>query len=458
MKSKYLLQCFLLVLMSGMLLIASCNQSTPAPTVLPTQPQINWAEAEIGVIIHFDVVNFMPDYNWRKWGSEPPASFFNPSNLNTDQWLEAAQSLGAKYAVLVAKHCSGFSLWPTKAHDYHVGSTPWKNGKGDLVADFFASCKKYGIKPGLYCSVSANGYLKVNNPGKVVSGDPEEQKRYNAIAIQQLTELWSNYGEVFEIWFDGGVMSPKDGGPDIAPLLERLQPNAVVFQGPVDNKNLLRWIGNEDGRVPYPHWSTTDAGTSSGGTIEISDLHGNPNGKIWCPGEADFPMRTGWQGGWFWKATDQKLLAKDEIIDRYYTSVGRNANMLLGIVIDTTGVVPAGDCEVLAAVGQEIRNRFGTPVAETSGKGNIIELKTGKQPVPVNHITIQEDIAQGERIRKYSVEAYVDGKWQQVCEGTSVGHKRIQQFPTVLANKIRLKVEESAGKPIVKKFAVYYVQ
>ena len=432
------------------------SQSSKKATVLPTPSQVEWAEAEIGVIIHFDLVNFRPDYNFRKWGTAPPSEIFNPTMLNTDQWLKAAQSLGAKYAVLVAKHCSGFCLWPTKAHDYHIGNTPWKNGKGDIVADFFASCKKYGIKPGLYYSVAANGYLEVDNPGKVVSGDQAEQKRYNEIAIQQLTELWSNYGEIFEIWFDGGVMAPKDGGPDIAPLLEKLQPKAVVFQGPVGNKNLIRWIGNEDGRAPYPHWSTTDVGTSSAGVITIPNLHGDPDGKIWCPGEADFPMRTGWQGGWFWKATGQKLLTKDQIIDRYYTSVGHNSNMLLGIVIDTTGLVPAEDCEALADVGMEIQQRFKKPVAETSGKGGLLELKLGKNPQQINHVIIQEDIAQGEHIRKYEVEAFIDGKWQKVCEGISVGNKRIQKFPTVKATGLRLIIKEYSNQPQVKKFATYY--
>ena len=434
--------------------IHSHGQSA-SPLVLPTKPQIEWSESEIGVIFHFDVVNFKPDYNFRNWGTHPPASVFNPARLSTDQWLEAAHSLGAKYAVLVAKHCSGFSLWPTKAHDYHIGSSPWKNGEGDIVGDFFASCRKYDIKPGLYYSSSVNGYLKVDNPGKVVSGDVAEQKRYNEIVIQQLTELWSNYGDIFEIWFDGGVLPLAEGGPDIAPLLNKLQPNAVVFQGPVENKNLLRWIGNEDGRTPYPHWSTTDVGTSSAGVIEIPDLHGNPDGKIWCPGEADFPMRTGWQVGWFWKATDQRLLSKDEIIDRYYTSVGRNSNMLLGLVIDTAGLVPAEDCKILSDVGMEIKRRFDKPLAETSGKGEAVALKISEKPVEINHVVIQEDIAQGERIRKYAVEACADGKWQQVCDGLSVGYKRIQTFPAVKATDIRLVAKESVGQPQIKKLAVY---
>lgn len=426
-----------------------------AGKVLPSKPHLEWAEAEIGVLFHFDVVNYVPDYNWREWGTHPPASVFNPSRLDTDQWLEAAQKLGAKYAVLVAKHGSGFSLWPTNAHDYSVKSSPWKNGKGDLVVDFITSCKKYGIKPGIYCSVTANGYLRVDNPGLVVSKDPAEQKRYNEIVIQQLTELWSNYGELFEIWFDGGVLPVSEGGPAAAPLLKKLQPNAVVFQGPADAKNLIRWVGNEEGRAPYPNWSRADNTTSADGTIKIKDLEGNPEGKIWCPGEADFPLRTGWQGGWFWKASGQKMLSLEELMQSYYTSVGRNANMLLGIVVDTSGRVPEEDVKRLEAFGAEIKRRFATPVAANNGKGSIIELKIGKTPVPINHVVMMEDIAKGERIRKYLVEAWVNNQWAFVCDGQSIGHKRIQKFDTITTDKIRLRVTASDATPQIKNLSVY---
>lgn len=117
----------------------------------PNARQLAWADAEMGVLIHFDMPVYQPDYNFRNWGTHPDASVFNPTELNTDQWLETAHKLGAKYAVLVAKHCSGFSLWPTEAHDYSIKQSPWKNGEGDIVADFIASCKKYNIKPGHLC-------------------------------------------------------------------------------------------------------------------------------------------------------------------------------------------------------------------------------------------------------------------------------------------------------------------
>jgi len=426
--------------------------------VLPSQQHLDWADAEIGVLIHFDLVNFVPDYEWRDWGSHPPASVFTPTRLDTDQWLQTAQELGAEYAILVAKHCSGFSLWPTEAHGYSVKNSPWREGKGDIVADFIASCKKYGIKPGLYYSTSANGYFSVDNPGLVVSKDSVKQKEYIGVVMQQLKELWGNYGELFEIWFDGGVLPVSEGGPDAAKLLKELQPNAVVFQGPAEANNLIRWVGNEEGRAPYPNWSRTNHGTAADGTIEIEDLKGSYDGQIWCPGEADFPLRKGWQGGWFWKAEGQELLSLAELMESYYTSVGRNSNMLLGVVVDTNGLVPDEDVERIRAFGKEIKRRFDTPIMATRGEGPTLEMKIGNHPTPVNHVIIEEDISRGENIRKYYVEASVNGRWEPLCEGISVGHKRIQQFEEVCTDKIRLQILESDELPQIKKLSVYHVE
>jgi Alpha-L-fucosidase len=425
--------------------------------VVPSPAHVAWAEAEIGVIFHFDVVNYVPDYKWQQWGSHPPASVFNPSKLDTDQWIRAAKAAGAKYAVLVAKHCSGFSLWPTKAHDYNISKSPWKDGKGDIVKDFIQSCQKYGIKPGIYASASANGYLHVNNPGKVQSGGPLTQQQYNEVVKTQLSELWSNYGKLFEIWFDGGVLPIKDGGPDIAPLLKKLQPDAVVFQGPSDAKNLIRWIGNEEGWAPYPNWSRSDFTTSATGTIVIDGLNGDPNGAIWCPGEADFPMRTGWQGGWFWKENEQKLLSVDQLVDAYYTSVGRNSNMLLGIVVDTSGLVPKEDADRLAEFGKELSKATSHPIASIRNKAEkefTLKLNTNQA---VNQVIFAEMIQKGERIRKYRIDAWIDNNWIEIASGESVGNKRIHKFKEIKTSKMRLNIIESTGTPQIKSFAVYHI-
>ena len=275
--------------------------------VLPTAQQLAWADGEIGVIIHLDLQVFDPSFvDFRtRWGHPPSPQVFNPTELNTDQWLATAKAAGATYAVLAAKHCSGFSLWPTRAHDYSVKSSPWRDGKGDIVADFIASCAKYGLKPGLYCSASCNAYLNVDNPGRVRSGDAAEQARYNAVVETQLAELWTGYGKLFEIWFDGGVLPPEEGGPSIIPLLEQHQPEAVVLGGPAGWPALLRTIGNERAEAPRPCWNTIDHGTSEDGTLENPHLGGTPDGRLWIPGEADMPNRDqnlAFQGGWFWRA------------------------------------------------------------------------------------------------------------------------------------------------------------
>ena len=332
MMKKVILNFILIVLLNNGFVWAQSS------AVVPTKSQIEWADAEIGVLIHLDMQVFEPGYDFREnWNYHPSLSLFNPKELDTDQWVKAALAAGAKYAVLVAKHCSGFSLWPTKAHDYSVKNTPWRNGEGDIVHDFINSCKKYGLKPGIYASTTANGYLKADNPGRVISGDLQEQERYNQIVKAQLTELWSNYGKLFEIWFDGGVLPPSKGGFDILSLVRKYQPEAIAFQGPYGFKNNIRWVGNEEGLAPYPCWSTADSTTSSSGIIEIKGLHGNPDGKFWCPGEADFPLRwnSSFQGGWFWKeGEDDKIFLVDQLVEKYYKSVGRNANMLIGVVVD----------------------------------------------------------------------------------------------------------------------------
>ena len=447
--------------LAGILSLQSC--STPYTGVKPTPQQVAWAEAEIGVIIHYDINIYAPDtYQQSDPASVPDLKVFNPQKLSTDQWLEAASSLGAKYAVLVAKHGSGFTLWPSKAHGYHVGNTPWRDGQGDIVADFIQSCKKYGIKPGIYYNTGWNTYYGANGNANIKNWSTEKKNEYNQVVLQQLTELWTQYGSLMEIWFDGGVMTDEDGGiaSAVADLIEAHQPEAVLFQGPVKIKNLIRWSGNEKGSVVYPNWSTTHVMTASDGIEIIEWGTGAVDGKLWAPAEADFPNRRhpAWSGGWLWRANEEKFVfPAEELVNRYYTSVGMNANMLVGMAIDTSGLFPEYDKQQFELAGKEIKRRFENTIAETSGKGETVSLKIGKQPTAINHVVIQEDIANGERIRKYVVEANVNGQWIAVCDGESVGHKRIQQFDAVTTNEIRLRVVEAIAVPLIKRLAVYHV-
>jgi len=425
--------------------------------VLPTKAQLRWADSEIGVLIHFDMPVFEPEYDFRKdWNYHPALSIFNPKELDTDQWIKAAKSAGATYAVLVAKHCSGFSLWPTKAHSYSVKNTPWQNGQGDIVKDFIASCRKYGLMPGIYASTTANGYLKVDNPGKVVSGNPDEQRKYNEIVKMQLTELWSEYGPLSEVWFDGGVLPPEKGGFDVRAMLKKYQPEAIAFQGPFGYKNNIRWVGNEEGVAPYPCWSRADSTTAASGVIEIKGLNGNPEGLFWCPGESDFPLRlnSSFQGGWFWhKEQDDQLRSLDELKDKYCKSVGRNTNMLLGIVVDDRGLVPDADVKRLEEFGNKIAKDLSTPVGWATGKGTEFEIKF-KTSQKLSTVIIMEDIFNGERIREYELYGMQNGTWKRISKGTSIGHKRIENVNGTF-EAIKLSITKSEGKPFIRKMTCY---
>jgi len=428
----------------------------------PTKAQQEWADMELGVLIHYDIPVFHPDFDFRKrWGDPLDVSIFNPTMLDTDQWLSTAAAAGAKYAVLVAKHCSGFSLWPTEAHDYSVKSAPWRDGEGDIVGDFIKSCKKFGIKPGLYYSVACNGYFCVDNPGTVLSGDEDEQKAYNEMVIKQLTELWTHYGDLFEIWFDGGALPPEKGGPDVLSLLLKYQPNAVCFQGPEQFPSILRWVGNESGLAPNPCWSTANTviGDFSETEVVPENGTGNPDGRVWAPAETDMPNRYQISngGGWFWRAGEDDMLFKpEELLERYYTSVGSNSNLLIGMVIDDRGLVPDADVEQFTAFGKLTKERFQNPLAKAGGEGTEITFCFA-QPTVMNHVMIMEDIARGERIREYVIEARVNGEFQTICTGFSVGHKRIERFDDVEVTGVRLRILKRTEMPAVRQFAVFKI-
>lgn len=426
--------------------------------VLPTKSHIEWADCEIGVIIHLDINIFEPEtFDFNNQETLPNLSVFNPSKLNTDQWVKAAKDAGAKYAILTAKHLTGFTLWPSKVHDYHIGNTLWKNGEGDIVKDFIESCKKYDIKPGLYYNTNINTYFGL---GFNQTLNEEQQKIFNDFTLKQLKELWTQYGELFEIWFDGGVKSNEIGGiaNEVIDLLNQYQSNAILFQGPMECSNLIRWIGNEDGRAPYPHWSRADAVTSSLGLVNIPNLNGDPNGKIWCPAEADFPnmKQNAWIGGWLWKANqDSFLFSADELIDRYYTSVGMNANMLIGMAIDTSGQFPESAKNIFSEFGKEVNKRFGNPKASAKFIGNTFELKISDYPEVINNIIIQEDISKGERVRQYSIEANINGAWHIIADGISIGHKRIHKIVNLITAKLRLNILDYSDEPVIRDFSVY---
>jgi alpha-L-fucosidase len=413
----------------------------------PSPELLAWQDLEVGVFIHFDMVTFTGEMKPRQ---PADVNAYNPAKLDTDQWLEVAKAMGAKYAVFVAKHCTGFVSWQSNAYPYGVKQTKWRDGKGDVVRDFIASCKKYDIKPGLYASTSSNAWWGVDNPGVIKWGD-KKQEDYSRACEVMMTELWSNYGPLTEIWFDGGTLSPKRGGPDLIPIMQKHQPDAVVFGGPGTHR--IRWSGNESGVVRYPCWSTVK---------HAGDRQGRPTGKNWCPAECDgklpgvkwFPRPNQTFGE---PSEEQQQSVLTKLMDKYYRSVGHNANLLLNATPDTTGLIPEGIVPHYVNFGREIQRRFGTSVAETKGNGDTLELAL-KKPRKIDHVIIMEDIRHGERVRAYELEGLVPGnKWQKVCGGISIGHKRIQQFDRTEVARIRFRATQTAAAPRIRRLAVFDV-
>jgi len=290
------------------------------------------------------------------------------------------------------------------------------------------SFRKAGIFPGLYCSVATNYLLNVSSGIAHGSVDP---KTYNAIVIQMLTELWHGYGDLAEIWFDGGVLPIAQGGPDLVPLMRSFQPNALIFNSPIAYPHqTIRWVGNEWGQAPDPNWMlTTDMTDCSDG----SSGKGNGTGGIWCPTEADTTLMT--QDSWFWSpAGNPPNKELSELMSDYSKTVGRSANLLLNVAPNTTGLVTAADMAAYTAFREAINARYGPQaiVASTDSQQQPVlslTLAIPVTPVDIDTIILQEDTAHGQRCASYVVYGMtVSGNTVHIVNGTSIGHKKIDHF------------------------------
>ena len=439
---------------------------------LPNDRQLAWQRAEMGVLISYDLHVFDPNrYEQQNNRINPIADYqiFHPEQLNTDQWIQAAQSAGATFAVLTASHETGFALFQSDVNPYCMKALNWRDGKGDIVRDFVESCRKYGVKSGIYLGIRWNSMLGVHDFKIAGEGRFRENRRrwYNRMVEGMVREICTNYGELFEIWFDGGADHPDNGAPDVLPIVRRLQPNCLFYH----NGQLAeaRWGGSESGTVGYPCWATfpypaTGAGKSAPKDIPKDNFRllkqGDPNGKYWMPAMADAPLR-GYNGRheWFWEPGDEKhVYPLEKLVEMYYQSVGRNATLVLGLTPDNRGLIPDEDVRRLGELGSELKRQFSCPVAEISGIGKLLKI-TLERPQNINQIVIQEDIIHGERIRQYTIEAAAENGWQIVAEGLSVGHKRIHLLDNaVKTDRLRLVVNNSVDEPRIKIWRVYCIK
>jgi alpha-L-fucosidase len=435
---------------------------------IPTQAQLSWQNAELVAVFHYDLHIFDGEkYNQQKNRITPIADYniFNPKNLDTDQWIKAIKDAGFKIAILTATHETGFALYQSDVNPYSLKAVKWRNGKGDIVKDFVESCRKYGVKPGIYIGIRWNSFYGVYD--FMVNGDNKfaenRQQYYNRMCEGMVEELMSQYGDLAIVWFDGGAHGPEMGGPDVLNTFEKYQSNCIFYHN--SQRADIRWGGSETGTVPYPSWGTYPFPYSHSTNQEVVLKNnfqllkeGDPNGKYYMPAMSDAPLR-GYNGRheWFWEPEDEAhIFPLENLMNMYYNSVGHNTSLIIGLTPDPDGLMPEPDVKRLKEFGDEIKRRFSKPLAAKSGKGNQLKINL-KNNQEINHIILQENIANGERVRKFVLEGKTSDGWQTIFEGSCIGYKFIHRFDEMEVSAVRLTVLESKGEPQIQNFQVFNV-
>ncbi len=444
-------------------LIAQSDIPTPTPA------QLAWQEAEMGAIFHYDLHVF-DGKEYRQSGTDGNRinpvwdyQIFRPDSLDTDQWIKAAKDAGCTFALFTATHETGFAMYQSDVNPYSMKALKWRDGKGDLVRDFVNSCRKYDVKPGIYLGIRWNSFFGVYD--FKVDGDGDfaqaRQEYYNHMVEGMVTEICTRYGDLFEIWFDGGASHPDKGAPDVYPIVTKYQPNAIFYHN--EQHADVRWGGSETGKMPYPCWATFPNFYSHAGDTPQERYaflkHGDPEGKYWMPAMADAPLR-GTNGGhdWFWEPNHEDYLySLEDLMDIYTHSVGHNSTLIMGLTPDPRGLMPDPDVRRLKEWGDEINKRYGSPLAQTSGRGSSLTIQLD-QKTTVTAIIISEDIRLGERVRAYTLEALIGGQWKKIGEGSSIGHKRIQLIDPVRSDQFRLRIDKKIAEPHIKNFALYDIK
>ncbi|EMI58180.1 alpha-L-fucosidase [Rhodopirellula sallentina] len=462
----------------------------------PSEKQIRFADWEVGGFIHYGLNVYTGQEHGD--GKEPP-SMFNPTELDAEQWVVVAKSMGAKYCCLTARHEGGFCLWPSKTTDYTIANSPYMDGKGDIVRDFVDACRKHGLHPSLYLTASHDAHTALaSRKGTIGWGEEREKAVAEALSDQsrkevfkqvqlgQMRELLTNYGPIAFMWSDHWDATDPDGVWRAATeLAAELQPE-MVFMGPET------WVpGNETGHVVYPMWNAVNTvdGTNYSrpaagakdvsvknnyGLLETDVRRGDPFGKYWrvreCTTNSGFHY-----GGWFWHPDHLKKTyprSSWEHVDLYYRTAGLGANTIINLPPDDRGLIPDDFVAAAKALGDEIRNRFSNPVAEQNDVvvGDVVEL-AWEQPHRINTVVTMENIANGQRVAKYTLEALVDGEWETLVPKNkligwspynpnpgyeTIGHKKIDRVRPVTTNRIRFRCLDSvSGTPEIRRLAVY---
>ena len=472
--------------------VVACCLSCTSGKVLPPDPilpipepkQVEWQQMETYAFIHFGLNTF----NDREWGyGDTDPKVFNPTNLDCEQWAQTLVKAGMKGVILTAKHHDGFCLWPFEGTDYSVKNSPWKNGQGNVVKELSEACKKYGLKFAVYLSPWDRHQANYGTP------------EYLPYFYAQLHDLLTNYGPVFEVWFDGAnggdgwYGGAKDirtidrknyyNYPRIYEMLDSIQPQAIIFS---DGGPGCRWVGNEKGFAGATNWSFLRKGEVHPGYDKSYELqYGHPDGNQWVPAECDVSIRPGW---FYHPEEDDRVKSPDQLVDLYYRSVGHNATLLLNFPVDRRGLIHPVDSanavrfhemiqqqlktNLVAGMTPKVSNeRGGDFVASALTDDNFdtywatedgvttadIEFSFDT-PTRMNRMMLQEYIPLGQRVKAFVVEYLDKDTWLPVKlneETTTIGYKRLLRFETVETKGIRIRITDARGPLCLSNVGVY---
>lgn len=467
------------------LCLVSCSHRPEPSLPVPNPQQLEWQQLETYAFIHFGLNTF----NNMEWGyGNTPASTFNPTDLDCKQWVLTLKNSGMKGIILTAKHHDGFCLWPTETTDYSIKNSPYKNGNGDLVRELSEACKKHGLKFGLYLSPWDRHQAEYGREG------------YVKIYHQQIEELVSNYGPLFEFWFDGAnggngwyggaeetrsiVAEPYYNYEKARDIVRQHSPEAAIFGGTVPT---LRWIGNEKGYANATQWCMYRADFESLNDIKTLPV-GFKDGEAWLPAEVDVSIRPGW---FYHKSEDGQVRTVEQLMDLYFNSVGHNTTLLLNFPVNQEGRIPSIDSTNAVQWYQKLQRDFtenllkGSKVIASDTRSRRFNPQNAvdddystywathdkvrraelifefPQAITFNRLMLQEYIPMGQNVDAFYLDYYLNGKWLPIEidePTTTVGYKRLLRFQPVRANKLRIRFKVFKGTLCINKVGAYLAE
>ena len=453
--------------------LQACSSAPEPFGALPSPAQLEWQGMETNMFIHFGPNTF----SGAEWGDGTESEdIFNPSQLDCSQWVSVARAAGFKGIIITAKHHDGFCLWPNPESAHTVAQSSWRNGHGDVLRELSDACREGGLKFGVYVSPWDR-----NHPAY---GTDE----YNGVFVRTLEHIYSNYGDIFEQWFDGACGEGPNGKrqqydwPLFNSTVAALEPRAVIFS---DAGPGCRWVGNETGRAGRTNWSTIDRDTLFPGKRRINALlnEGAKGAKDWIPAETDVSIRP----GWFWRASETpSVKSVQQLLKIWYESVGRNSLLLLNVPPDERGLIDPADSVRLVEWRSALDEILSCNLAEgasataSSTRGSRFRASNALDGDPrtywatgdgvreaelrlrldgartFNRLLIQEYIPLGQRVESFEVLVPSAEGWETVARETTIGYKRIVLLPEVTASELIIRITGALACPAISNIELYH--